>query len=396
METPRRKLRDLHLENVQNISTPICIPPSPLLKTLGHGTGVSVYRLDRSPRQGQIRSPWAVKRITQDPRIKRNPVFNERIMYEAQILRKLKHPNIVGFRGLVTGSEGASTLVLEVCNTSLGSILEERHDEDLGPLPPKNTLKMIMDVAKALDFLHNEARLLHGDIKSFNVLIKGEFEICKLCDFGVSMPLDENGEVNMIKNGAQCYVGTCLWSAPEVIDQVEIIDSKADIFSFGLVIYETLALVPPHTLELDEALGEDLDNSHDLDSNKKNKKLDFTDCTETSVNIEVDKSELEGMEVSQQDDADELSYAESEGKESLAEEDDTKENDISEFSLNNLESAYGTRPPLPVAFQLSADYNCIVELFYLCTNALSEDRPAARTIWQSLENNALTDGLGGD
>ncbi|KAH8266960.1 hypothetical protein KR026_012120 [Drosophila bipectinata] len=389
METPRRKLRDLHLENVQSISTPICIPPSPLLKTLGHGTGVSVYRLDRSPRLGQARSPWAVKRITQNPRIKRDPVFNERIMYEAQILRKLKHPNIVGFRGLVTGPEGASTLVLEVCNTSLGSILEERHDEDLGPLPPKNTLKMIMDVAKALDFLHNEARLLHGDLKSFNVLIKGEFEICKLCDFGVSMPLDENGEVNMIK---KCYVGTCLWSAPEVIDQVEIIDSKADIFSFGLVIYETLALVPPHTLELDEALGEDLDNSHDLDSNKKNnkqqgQKLDFTDSTDTSVNLVEDKSESDFMEVSQQDEVDESSYEE---------EDNTKENEISGFSLNNLESAYGTRPPLPVAFQLSADYNCIVELFYLCTNALSEDRPAARTIWQSLENNTVTDGSGGD
>jgi len=113
----------------------------------------------------------------------------------------------VGFRGVVTNDEGVNTLALEMCTTSLGSILEERHDEDLGPLPAKNTFKMIMDVALALDFLHNEARLLHGDLKSFNVLVKGEFEICKLCDFGVALPLDEQGEINFPKNPGLRYVG---------------------------------------------------------------------------------------------------------------------------------------------------------------------------------------------
>ncbi|KAI8033209.1 lymphokine-activated killer T-cell-originated protein kinase [Drosophila gunungcola] len=379
METPRRKLRNLHLENVQNSSTPIRVPPSPMLKTLGHGTGVSVYRLDRSPRRGQIRSPWAVKRITHNMRVKKDTLFNERIVHEAEILRKLQHPNIVGFRGVVTNAEGVNTLALEMCTTSLGSILEERHDEDLGPLPAKHTFKMIMDVALALDFLHNEARMLHGDLKSFNVLVKGEFEICKLCDFGVSLPLDEQGEINFLKNPGLRYVGTSLWCAPEVVDDVDIIDSKADIFSFGLIIYETLALVPPHTLELDAALGEDMDSSHDLttDAEKlQRKQLDFSGV---AAEIEEDMSQ----EAVEEEDVDE-------------EEDDTKENDTKENDFSDLDSAYGTRPPLPVAFELSDDYNCIVELFYLCTNALSEDRPAAKTIWQCLENNAANVANGSD
>lgn len=87
MDTPRRKLRNLHIENVQNNSTPIRIPPSPMLQTLGHGTGVSVYRLDRSPKRGHIRSPWAVKRITQRTRAQKDTVFNDRIIHEAAILR---------------------------------------------------------------------------------------------------------------------------------------------------------------------------------------------------------------------------------------------------------------------------------------------------------------------
>ncbi|KAH8304630.1 hypothetical protein KR018_004444 [Drosophila ironensis] len=390
METPRRQLRNLHLQNLQSISTPLRIPPSPLLKTLGHGTGVSVYRLDRSPRHGQVRSPWAVKRVTRNTRIRRDPLYNERILHEAQILRKLEHPNIVGFRGVVTSSDGTDTLALEMCSTSLGCILEERFDDDLGPLPAKHTLKMIVDVAQGLDFLHNKARLLHGDIKSFNVLVKGDFEICKLCDFGVSLPLDDKGEVNVAKDPAQTYVGTRLWSAPEVIDEANIIDSKADIFSFGLVIYETLALVAPHTLELDAALGEA----------KGNKKLDYTGVSEVScddsklgLNDEaeksMDQSKADASELDVEHDVEHESEEEEEDEASreFFDADDTKENDVSGFSLGDMESAYGTRPPLPVAFKLTDEYNCIVELFFLCTNAHSEDRPDARTIWQCLKNN---------
>ncbi|KAL7744564.1 hypothetical protein ACLKA6_017081 [Drosophila palustris] len=378
MDTPRRKLRNLHMENVLNNSTPIRIPPSPMLKTLGHGTGVSVYRLDRSPKRGHIRSPWAVKRITQRTRAKKDTLFNDRIIHEAAILRKLNHPNIVGFRGVIKSAEGVDTLALEMCTTSLGSILEERHDEDLGPLPAKHTFKMIMDIAHALDFLHSEARLLHGDLKSFNVLVKGEFEICKLCDFGVTLPLDENGEINFQKNPHLQYVGTTLWSAPEIIDEVEVIDSKADIFSFGLIIYETLALVPPHTLELDAAFNSstaiDMDSSQELPQRKELNYSDNSDSLATATGAGNNDESLD--------------HADDDVTGDIDEEDDTKENDISDYSLTHIEQAYGTRPPLPVAFQLSDDYNCIVELFYLCTNSFSEDRPAARTIWQCFENNA--------
>lgn len=41
-------------------------------------------------------------------------------------------------------------------------------------------------------YLHNEKKLLHGDIKSCNVVIMGDFETVKICDVGVSLQLDEN------------------------------------------------------------------------------------------------------------------------------------------------------------------------------------------------------------
>jgi len=182
---------------------------------------------------------------------------------------------------------------------------------------------------------------------------------------------------------------------------MDIIDSKADIFSFGLVIYETLALVPPHTLELDAALGEELDSSHDLSTETEKmqrKQLDFSADESKGGPVEMDEQTDNDMstEVIDDDEEEEEEEEEVDEDEDDTKENDIKENDISDFTLNNLHSAYGTRPPLPVAFQLSDDYNCIVELFYLCTNALSEDRPAAKTIWQCLENNAANVATGSD
>ena len=92
--------------------------------------------------------------------------------------------------------------------------------------------------------------------------LTGDFEVIKLCDFGVVVPLKTNGEID-VEAGAE-YVGTLIWSAPEVLhnDGLTPITNKADIFSFGLVLWEMITLSPPH---LDESLMEDssIDTSTD-------------------------------------------------------------------------------------------------------------------------------------
>lgn len=76
---------------------------------------------------------------------------------------------------------------MEACTISLGDLLEKRFGADDGPSPlPANQINIMgYDISKALNYLHNTALLLHGDLKSFNILIKGDFAVCKLCDFGV-------------------------------------------------------------------------------------------------------------------------------------------------------------------------------------------------------------------
>lgn len=155
---------------------------------------------------GTARSPWAIKKIC-----KRNTdddaLFKERLTEEAAVLRALDHPNIVGYRGYKQTLDGNDALMLEDCHISLGNILETRMEDELSALPANDIKIVCLDISKALDYLHTSAFLLHGDIKSFNVLIKGDFEICKLCDFGVSQPLNKDGYLDLVKKPSASYVG---------------------------------------------------------------------------------------------------------------------------------------------------------------------------------------------
>ncbi|KAG8300487.1 hypothetical protein J6590_074770 [Homalodisca vitripennis] len=197
-------------------------------------TGVSVYHLDRSPHNHTVRSPWALKKVNRQHEASQ---FQDRLASEAKILQELKHPNIVGFRGFSKTDDGRQVLAMEVCNESLGNLIEESAENGETRFQPDKILTVIAGIAKGLQYLHEEKELLHGDIKSHNVLIKGNFEEIKLCDFGVSLPLRTAS--------VEDYVGTGAWSAPETLDEGPLTD-RADIFSLGLVIWEMLTLRTPN------------------------------------------------------------------------------------------------------------------------------------------------------
>ncbi|XP_059045243.1 lymphokine-activated killer T-cell-originated protein kinase-like [Achroia grisella] len=236
----------------------ITIPPSPFLNRLGYGTGVSVMQLVRSPRAGQIRSPWALKMLNK--RVKQHKVYSERITIEAELLQRMSHPNIVGFRAF--SKTKTLYLGMEACDVSLGDLIEKRVEDSGEPFTPKQILKVATDIASALDYLHTKMQLLHGDMKSYNVLVNGDFVVCKLCDFGVTLPLDENGVFDKQHAGKAVYFGTEAWSAPEVIHGGEI-SNKTDIWPLGLTLWEMMAMMPPHTQIEDDTLDDSVVNLDD-------------------------------------------------------------------------------------------------------------------------------------
>ena len=142
--------------------------------------------------------------------------------------------------------------------TSIQDLLGEKDKS----LPASSIERISADVASALHYLHTEKHILHGDIKSGNVLVVGDCETAKLCDFGVTVPLDSEGK----SIAGKVYVGTEAWSPKEVIMGDPVITSKADMFAFGLVIFEMISLHSPH---LDKLGPEEEDDGEDIDEEKE-------------------------------------------------------------------------------------------------------------------------------
>lgn len=98
-------------------------------------------------------------------------------------------------------------------------MIENRVEEGSDPFPAKNIEYVGFEVAKGLEYLHHTARILHGDLKSYNVLVSNNLKTVKLCDFGVSVPLNEQLELDNSKDNF-VYTGTECWNAPEIISGI--------------------------------------------------------------------------------------------------------------------------------------------------------------------------------
>lgn len=100
-----------------------------------------MYELKRSPYLSKFRSPWALKKL--EKRLHRNnKEHRKRLTVEAEVLRQLRHPNIVGFRGLWKGSDGEPCLAMEECDLSLGDAIEERQETVSKPFPVDKLIKV--------------------------------------------------------------------------------------------------------------------------------------------------------------------------------------------------------------------------------------------------------------
>uniref|UniRef100_A0A3Q3KTY4 Mitogen-activated protein kinase kinase kinase n=1 Tax=Mastacembelus armatus TaxID=205130 RepID=A0A3Q3KTY4_9TELE len=140
-------------------------------------------------------------------------------------LRKLKHPNIISFKGVCTQAP-CYCIIMEYCaQGQLYEVLRAGRK-----VTPRLLVDWASGIASGMNYLHLH-KIIHRDLKSPNVLVTHN-DTVKISDFGTSKELSD-------KSTKMSFAGTVAWMAPEVIRN-EPVSEKVDIWSFGVVLWELL------------------------------------------------------------------------------------------------------------------------------------------------------------
>ncbi|POM59685.1 TKL protein kinase [Phytophthora palmivora] len=174
----------------------------------------------------------------------RSDILNE-FQSEVEIMSVLRHPNICRLLGACMEPPHRALVVELLQRGSLWGVLRMNRKS----IDQEMRSRFIYDTAKGMSYLHHfERPILHRDLKSPNLLVDKNFNI-KLSDFGLAR----------VKAHVQTMTGNCgtvQWMAPEVLGNQKYTE-KADVFSFGIVIWEIVTGECPYDgmSQIQAALG---------------------------------------------------------------------------------------------------------------------------------------------
>src|SRR5262249_18512803 len=209
------------------MSPPASVGHYKITAKLGEGGMGAVYRATDT----KLHRDVAIKILSSA--FAEDAVRMQRFEREAQVLASLNHPNIAAIYGV---EERA--IVMELVE---GETLA-------GPLPIQTALDYARQIAMALEAAH-EKGIIHRDLKPANVKITRE-DVVKVLDFGLARGVEGGGEaardgtlaatLTISPTRAGMILGTAAYMAPEQA-RGKPVDRRADIWAFGVVLYEMLS-----------------------------------------------------------------------------------------------------------------------------------------------------------
>ena len=165
---------------------------------------------------------------------------------EAQTLASLNHPHIAAIYGLEE-SGGITALVMELVE---GDDLSQRIAR--GAIPIDEALPIAKQIADALEAAHEQG-IIHRDLKPANIKVRADGTV-KVLDFGLAKAMEpaagsssnmsQSPTLSMRATQAGIILGTAAYMAPEQA-RGKTVDKRADIWAFGVVLFEMLAGAPP-------------------------------------------------------------------------------------------------------------------------------------------------------
>lgn len=205
-----------------NVVVPQTLGPYVLQHMVGRGGFSHVYSAIHEPTGTLV----AIKIIP------RSRVASEKFARELVLMKKLDHPFIVALYDFIEDSNNYY-LVMEFC--SHGTLLDRVTGS---PGLPESFIKcVICELISALDYLHNEVRIAHRDVKLENIMLDNNDHI-RLIDFGLGRQFSGASDV------LQTACGSPVYASPEMVTGKPY-GTACDVWSAGVVLYAMVYGRPP-------------------------------------------------------------------------------------------------------------------------------------------------------
>ena len=210
-----------------------------IIEKLGEGGMGVVYKAEDTKLKREV----AIKFLPHH--ISVNDEDRKRLIIEAQAAASLNHPNIAHVYAIEetknSMNEPEIFMVMEFIN---GSDLKKKIKDE--PPSTEEAVDIASQIAEGLEAAHKKG-IVHRDIKSQNIMITNEGN-AKIMDFGLAK---SNERSQITKDGST--VGTIAYMSPEQATG-EDIDNRADIWAFGVVLYELLTGHQPFAAQYEQAI----------------------------------------------------------------------------------------------------------------------------------------------
>jgi len=211
-----------------------------ILRCLGEGGSGIVFEVEQKyPVQRRV----ALKILRVD---NKSGPLNARFDIERQALAMMDHPNIAKVLDAGGIHEGRPYFVMELVEGEPITTYCDRVKMGIA-----QRIQIFIDVCSAIQHAHSK-RIIHRDIKPSNVLItlQDHKPVAKVIDFGIAKAAEKNRRISPVLTSHDQFVGTPTYMSPEQVEMIGVdVDTRSDVYSLGVLLYEILTSLTPFDQE---------------------------------------------------------------------------------------------------------------------------------------------------